>query len=417
MPQVACSERSQSGAEGGVAPGGSASSPSEEHGAGGATGHAYALVTHVWSDQGPTGYVALMESLDGGDVSLGSAREFPGYTSAGAVDGSLLVSPSADDLTIQRYHITDDLSWEKTGTLSFANEGAEAVGFFRQYLGERGSAYLDVDVTGRVVWDPSTLELRGSGSETDLPLRRAGLDLFANFNRANFVAKREILRPFSYHDQDWFHWSADSPIVVYDATTHDLKSVVHAPCPGLDTMTHDEDRNIYLGTWEYSALYPLMGVGAAPCVARLLPDSTLDDSWNTDLTAMTDGRHIVNFRYIGGGKAIAAVFHAEEYGPNYDFPGLVERVDDFWEMAGNFHRLWLFDLVERSASPMDGIEEFEFINPWFAHAVLNDRIFLFLSDGTTVNQATTSVYELDDQRRAKRRFGVPGGVIQWIQVR
>src|SRR5690242_12040046 len=58
---------------------------------------AYALVTLVWSDEGPTGYVALTDNLDVGNVSLERAREFPGYTSIGVAGGQLLVSPSAED--------------------------------------------------------------------------------------------------------------------------------------------------------------------------------------------------------------------------------------------------------------------------------------------------------------------------------
>jgi len=88
----------------------------------------YAMVTHVWSDDGPTGYVALMDSLDVDGVQLKNAREFPGYTSIGVADGVLLVSPSAEDPTIDRYQIGDDLSWVVAGDpLGFGGEGADEV--------------------------------------------------------------------------------------------------------------------------------------------------------------------------------------------------------------------------------------------------------------------------------------------------
>lgn len=377
----------------------------------------YAMVTHVWSDDGPTGYVALMNSLDPMEVSLETAREFPGYTSAGVASGQLLVSPSAEDLTIERYRITDHLDWEETGALSFVNEGAEAVGFYRQYLSRDHEAYVDVDVTGRVIWDPVAFEVHGLGPNTDLPLQQDGLDLFANFNRTYFVFDGEPLRPFSYHDQDWFRWSADTRIAVYDPRTHETRDILRAPCPGLDTITRDEDGNTYLGTWEYSALEPLMRTGAAPCVVRLTPQNTLDEAWNPDLTDLTGGRHVVNFRYVGGGKAVAAVLHAEEYGDGYDFTRLAEQVDDFWEVAAHFHRLWLFDLEARTAAPVEGIEDFDFTNPGFFHAVVDGRVFLFLSDGSSNNYSTTGVYELEPSGRVTRRFEAPGGVIQWMRVR
>lgn len=62
----------------------------------------YAMVTLVWRDDGPTGYVALMNRLDAADVSLETAREYPGYTSVGAANGQLRLSPSAEGLTIER---------------------------------------------------------------------------------------------------------------------------------------------------------------------------------------------------------------------------------------------------------------------------------------------------------------------------
>jgi hypothetical protein len=65
--------------------------------------------------------------------------------------GQLLVSPSAEDLTIERYRITDSRDWVNTGALSFLNAGAAEVGFYRQYVARDRVAYLDVDITGRVL--------------------------------------------------------------------------------------------------------------------------------------------------------------------------------------------------------------------------------------------------------------------------
>src|SRR5688500_15815559 len=90
MAPTGCSDDGSSGSD----PGGSSEEP------------VYALATLVWSDGAPTGYVALMKNLDVEEVSLDDAREFPGYTSIGVVDGQLLVNPSWEDLTIERYRIT-----------------------------------------------------------------------------------------------------------------------------------------------------------------------------------------------------------------------------------------------------------------------------------------------------------------------
>ncbi|MEY2934286.1 MAG: hypothetical protein RL033_5035 [Pseudomonadota bacterium] len=377
----------------------------------------YALVTLVWSDDGPTGYVLLSHSLDVQSPSLEQAREFAGYTSLGAIDGQLLVSPSAEDLTIQRFQISDELSWAQTGALSFANQGVSEVGFYRQYLGREHAAYLDVDVTGRVLWDPVDFAIQGTRPEQALPLQRDGLQLYANFNRTQFVFDGEISRPFSYHDDDWFVWGDETAIVSYDPDTNEVTKRIDAPCPGLDSITRDEQGNTYLGTWEYSALSPLMGFGAAPCAVRLTADGALDPSWNPALESQTDGRFVVNFRYIGGGKAIGAVLHTEEYGPNFDFRSLTEDTDDFWASVARYHRLWLFDVDAGSASPVQGIDDVEFVNPGFFHAVIDGRTFVFLTDGNSETTESTLVYELDVSGRATLRFKIPGSVTQWVRLR
>ncbi len=386
---------------------------------GGAAQHAYALVTLLWSEDGPTGYVSLSDTLDLQDLTLDDAREFPGYTSVAVADGQLLVNPSWEEPTLERYRISDELDWESNDSLGFVNEGVEAVSFHTQYLQEGHAAYVDVDVTGRVIWDPIDFVIEGARADEVLEPERDGLTLFANMNRTQFVFGDDIIRPFSYHDADWYRWSPDSPIVVYDADTHEPTKVIEAPCPGLDSITRDEDGNTYLGTFEYSALYPLMGSNAAPCTVRLTPDNELDPKWNPDLRSLTDGRFVVNFRYIGDGRAVGAVLHQEEYGDDFDFEQFAENTDDFWAATAQFHRLWMFDLEEMSAAPVTGIDDIEFVNPGFFHAVLEDRVFLFLGDGNVGdnNFPETFVYELDGRGRATRRFTVPGTVTQWVQVR
>lgn len=379
----------------------------------------YAMATLVWSDGTPTGYVALTKSLDDEVQSLDDAREFPGYASIGVVDGQLLVNPSWEDLGLERYRITDDLRWADAGGLSFVNEGVEAVSFHTQYMRDDHAAYLDVDVTGRVLWDSSELRIERSVEDDVLERRVDGLELYANLNRTQFVFGDRVVRPFSYHDQDWFRWSPNSKLVVYDRTTHEPAEVIDAPCPALDSITEDEAGNTYLGTQEYSALQPLMGTGAAPCAVRLRPDLTLDESWTTDFTSLTEGRYVVNFRYVGRGKAIGAVLHAEEYGEDFDFESLAENGDDFWANAARYHRLWMFDLEAASAVPVAGIDDFEFINPGFFHAVLDGRTFVFLGDGSngSYNFNETAVYEIDDKGEASKKFVAPGSVIQWLRIR
>ena len=77
-------------------------------------------------------------------------------------------------LRIYRFRIADNLGWTETGTLSFLNEGVESIGFFRQYLRRDHEAYVDVDVTGRVIWDPTALIILGRSADDTLPFSAMG---------------------------------------------------------------------------------------------------------------------------------------------------------------------------------------------------------------------------------------------------
>jgi hypothetical protein len=233
----------------------------------------YAMLYLVWSDDGPTGYVALSDSLERSSVTLNESREVPGYASMAAVGGDLLIA-SGDEPSVTRYTIGEDLSWQSGPTLSFANQGVEAAGFFRQFIAADDLAFAELEVNKRVVWDPTALEIRGVKETSQLALERDGLALFANYNRSYHRLGGSVLRPFSYHDEDWYEWSPDTQLVVYDAATQEETQILDAPCPGLDTVTVDEDGNSYFSTWEYPALHGLAG-RAAPCVTKVNADGTL----------------------------------------------------------------------------------------------------------------------------------------------
>jgi len=245
-------------------------------------------------------------------------------------------------------------------------------------------------------------------------LQRDGLDLFANYNRAYFAFDGPVVRPFSYHDQDWFRWADGSLLVVYDPETNTERSVIEVPCPGLDTITRDERGNLYFSTWEYPALHALTGTGRAPCVVRVTPDGALDAGWAPDLATWTGGRQVMNVRYIGRGKAIGAVLHAEKFGADFDFQAAVSDIDAFWGAYGLNYRLWMFDLDAGTAEPVRGLPD-EDLSPNYSHAELDGRIFLLREAN---DFSLTTVYELSLDGEATERFQVIGGSsYQWVKLR
>jgi hypothetical protein len=198
---------------------------------------------------------------------------------------------------------------------------------------------------------------------------------------------------------------------VYDPETHRESRIIDVPCPGLSIATQDEEGYTYFGPWDFVGTLALYGQDAAPCVARLKPDLTLDESWTTDFTSWTDGRYLSNFRYIGGGKAIANVLHHETLGADFSRP-YDPDVGDQIAKSGPHWRLWMFDLKAERAWPVEGIDVA--ISSGAQFAVLDGRTFVFLP---FEDWGKTMVYELDSQGVATRHFETVGDVFKWIRVR
>lgn len=372
----------------------------------------YALMTQVYgADDDRTVYVSLSDTLDVEAVSLSQAREFPGVANLAAVGGRLLISSGLEPI-ITEFSIADDLSWTEGRTVSFAQYPlSDNANFYYQFLLNDSTAYLPFDAFKRIVWDPTAMEIRGAMDDTSLVPESDGLLLEAGGNRNSVQYDGAVLQAFFYHDDDWFRFGDTSLVATYDPTTHEETSIIELPCPGVSIATQDEEGYTYFGPWSFLGTLALYGEGPAPCVARLNPDHSVDSAWTTDFTDLTGGRYINNFRYIGGGKALANVLHHELVDGDFSAPYDAD-VATAIDASGPHWRLWLFDVRAGTAAPVEGIDVD--ISSGAQFAVLDGRTFVFLPFD---EWARTMVYELDANAQATRRFEVTGDVFKWIRVR
>lgn len=368
----------------------------------------YALQTYVFTDDSVTSYVTLTNTLDITSLRPEDAREFPGYAFVSAVDGKLLVS-DGETPVITRYEITPELEWRQLDAVSFANHGVTGggAGFERHWFKDATTAYVTLDIRERVVWDPTQMLIRGVMADSALELERDGLQLDATFNRQPRVMRGPVLKPFYYRDADWFMFGPSTPVAVYDPDTHEEQKIIDVPCPALEVPSQDEAGNTYFSAWTYGATLGLYGMGPANCVRRITPEATLDESWNPDLTAWTEGRPVKTFRYMGDGKAVATVLHTDEL--NIDFtqpydPDVAAELDLHW-------RLWLFDLEAETARPIANIGA---IDSAFLWSVFDGRTFVFVP---YADWSRSKVFELDAEGNATERYETTGVVNEWIRVR
>jgi len=371
----------------------------------------YALHVLVFDpDFNATSYVLLSDTLDLSEISLADAREFPGWVTIAALGGRLLVA-SEGAPSITRYEFDAERNWIEGESLSFANQGVLDAGFGRQWLLNEHTAYTELEVTKRVVWDPTEFVIRGVMEDSSLPLARNAMELEPGLNRQVRLHQGPVLRPFYYAEKtDWLEYAPTSQIAVYDPTTNEERAVVDAPCPGLHVGTQDELGNTYFGLWDALPKLALYGRGPAPCVSRFKLDGTLDQDWAPDLTSWTGGRFVMVFRYVRHGRALANVLHQEELDIDLS-SGYTDAVGAELD-EGTHYRVWSFDLQNETARPVEGMGN----TGWGFHASdLDDRSFVFLPDA---DYGRTHVYEVDmDSATATQRFETAGWVYEWVRVR
>lgn len=374
-------------------------------------GPVYALMVQIYDPDDRTVYFTLSNSLDFDDVDLTQAREFASVANMAAIGGKLLVS-SGTAPTITKFDISHDLEWTELDSVNFMDYPfSDNANFYHQYILNEETAYMPFDVTKRLIWNPDEMAIEDTREDSDVPLEKGGLRAESGGNRNSVRFEGPVQQPFFYTDEDFFDFAQESVVAIYDEETHEEREIVTLPCPGLSMASQDEEGYTYYGTWDFQGTRALFGEGPKPCIARLKPDLTLDEGWTTDLTDLTDGRQVNNFRYIGKGRAIGNVLHHElleaDWNGGYD-PDLAETID----AGGEFWKLWLFDLEAHEASPIAGTEED--LSSGAQFAVLDGRTFIFVPYD---EWSHTKIYELDDEGSAVERGDVLGDVFKWIRVR
>lgn len=106
----------------------------------------YAIGTLITSDTGSNAYLRLVDDLDlqGEQVVLDQAREFPGQSDLAVHRGSLLVA-SGDEPTISRYAVGPDLQLAQPDAVTrvnFGNYGLASAAFWNNQFVAADKAYM-----------------------------------------------------------------------------------------------------------------------------------------------------------------------------------------------------------------------------------------------------------------------------------
>lgn len=371
----------------------------------------FVLSMVVFGDEGTSTYVLPTNTLEMESVSLDDAREFPGYHSLGVIDGHLFIAQ--EDQVLTKFRLTDALEFEQAGTVSFANYGVDDGGeFWQQYVVSNSLAYVGLEVTKNVLWNPSSMEIVDVREASKIPLQSSdGLEVLAGISRSDEVRQGPVMRPFLYHQGDYVNYSNNTLIAVYDSDSHEERAVLDVPCTALQVQTFDEEGNTYWSVHQGEGSNPVKALydkQNAPCVARFDKDGNYDESFTSDLTEMTDGRFVATFRYMRDGKALGAVFYPERSTLDLN----AEFDDSFLEELYNPEawRLWVFDLDKREAKPVEGIASFA---AGFQYLNTPERTVVMVTE----DESTTLVYEISSDGAATSLFQTEGWLYQLLQLR
>lgn len=348
--------------------------------------------TVVFSDEGTTSYVSLMDSLGDSPIDLKQAREFSGWSAVWTLDDKVFVS-NGESPTMTRFSVDKNLNYNNEGQLSFVNHGANSAD--SGFIGTtKGYVTADADV---VIWNPERMEISGTFPLPDIADQDGGMQFGGLRTGRSFVTRGSR----AYIAASWANWdeyavSETSLIVVIDAESDQIIETITAPCPYLDVATIGDDGTLYFSNWVYSVGQTLLSGKKKACAVRILPnEESIDSDWTLTFADVTDGREAAALRYLGDGKALLSVYYHDrvDWGSNTSPEELADA--DNW-------RAWILDLETFDTNV---VTQIPFNAGGFNFSRVGDSSFALVPDA---DYESTDVYEVAPDGSAKRLWVTPG---------
>jgi hypothetical protein len=363
----------------------------------------YVIQSLIFGDEGRFSYVVLRPEIAAGpDVGLDDAREFPEYSPADPVGGKLAIA-SGEDPTLTFFSIDDDGVWSQDAQLSFANFTTQALAGNVPVSATK--AYVPFDTTNHARYDLGTFTVAGEvGAPSDIPLVRDGLTANRGFGQA--LRGATLFQPYYYADAAFQSYTRESFIGVIDTTTDSVAPSLEVPCPHLHITSADDEGNLYFSNGQGSIAAATLTPGAAPnCFARINAGTTsVDPSSIMLFRDIAGGREGSNLFYLGEGKALFNVYHAER--DNLGEQAEYESVD----FSSSYH-LWTLDLATGESAMLEGID---FSGGQFTALRLDGRTLITIPEP---DYSRTTFYEVTPSGGATRLFEVEGWAFKTFRLR
>jgi hypothetical protein len=363
----------------------------------------YVIQSLIFGNEGRASYVILRpELVPEPTVSLAEGREFPEYSPADAIDGKLAVG-NGEAPSLAFFSISDGGAWTDEATISFSNftgdplAGNVPVG--------ANKAYVPFDTTNHAKYDLSTFTITGEvGAPADVPLLQDGLSANRGFGQQ--LRDGQLFQPYYYASEDFQAYSGASIIETIDTVSDTPVLSQSVPCPHLHITSADDAGNLYFSNGQGSIASALLTPGAAPnCFARInAGETSVDPGSITLFRDLAGGREGSNLFYIGDGKALFNVYHAERDNLSPTSPFAVV------DMSSSYH-LWTLDLATGQAAMLDGID---FAGGQFTVLRVDDRTIVTIP---AADYSSTAFYEITSDLVVSKLFDVEGWAFKTFRLR
>jgi hypothetical protein len=262
----------------------------------------FAVVSRVTLPSTSNTLIAVIDSLEHGDVDMRRALEVPGFAAAHGspeLPGMIFVAEAeAPDIT--RYSVEGD-ELVRESTVSFAALGLTRSPRTIVFASDTTAYAISPETYQIIVWNPRTMAIE---REIDLSmLERQGF-VPAWVFRATLRAETLLIPITWVREGDDGGAAADSALVVLNRRTDEVEVVRENRCGGLRAIYAIDSGNTHIAssagapaTWH--RLYGERG-GAEPCLLRLRAgESAFDPEFIVRPAALTDGQVAVDFSPAG----------------------------------------------------------------------------------------------------------------------
>lgn len=352
------------------------------------------------ADGNRTTYVQTIASLDGGPFDNRKAIELPGNGVLMAADNSFYVGLTEAPVWI-RYSIDGAGKLSETGRLSFLNYGASSIDYGNVIVDAQTAVSVFSKPGVAVVWDPSSMKIRGEISLTSLLRDGYELEVWTTVAHNGLV----------YIPGRWSDWEGGRIYPEVSTTIIDPKALSvlgtarDERCASGGRVVFDGAGYAYvLGDGRnYSIrMFANASGGSAPanCLLRMAPGAVeFDANYFYTIESLSNGLEAIGeleTAQQGSGIGFSKFFYRDK------LPVGVEPVDfAFWSEPA--HKLWRIEFGEPPTAKEVGGAPFSAIG--FSGSALGG----YLYTGESPDGSRSDVYEIDPENNtAALRFTMDG---------